>query len=83
MRLMKLLLLSIIALMLRAEGEVKEGFARSQHQYRSDACTAAKQQARARYAIVEMDPGCRCEKGDDRQWQCDVGFTYRTKKSSQ
>ena len=84
MRLMKLLLflLSIIALALWAEGEVKEGYERGIHEYQRDACISAKKEARQNYEIVTMDPGCRCEKSDDRQWQCDVGFTYRVEKNS-
>ena len=36
--------------------------------------------AKARYEIVEMAAGCRCERTDGREWQCDVGFTYTGKK---
>lgn len=81
MTLMKLLLLSIIALTLWAEGSVKEGYERGMHKYQRDSCMAAKQQARQNYEIITIDPGCKCEKSDDRLWQCDVGFTYREEKS--
>lgn len=59
------------------ETRVEEGFERGIERYQRDACDIARKNAKAKYAIVEMDAGCRCERGDDHNWHCDIGFTYR------
>ena len=74
---MKTLLLLFITILLSGETiVVHEGFERAIARYKSDACSAAKAQAREKYAIVKMEPGCRCERTDGREWQCDIEFTY-------
>ena len=77
---MKTLLLLITATFLLADTMPKEGFERAISGHKSDACEQAKAMAKARYEIVEMAAGCRCERTDGREWQCDVGFTYTGKK---
>ena len=64
------------ATMLRPFNGLERAIARD----KSSACDAAKAKARESYQIVTMDPDCRCERTDGREWQCDVGFTYLKKK---
>jgi hypothetical protein len=77
---MKILVLLTISVFALADAEPKQGYERAIDRYNNQACTKAKAQARERYEIIAMDPGCRCEHTDSREWQCDVGFTYTEKK---
>ena len=78
---MKILIPLTAALFAFADSsEPKQGYERAIDRYNNQACSKAKKQARERYEIIEMDPGCRCETTDSREWQCDVGFTYTEKK---
>jgi hypothetical protein len=78
---MKTLLFLIISTFLSAETiVVQEGLERAIARYKSDACSMAKAQARKKYEVVDMDPGCRCERTDAREWQCDIEFTYKRMK---
>ena len=81
MAFMRLTLLILLACSLWAgeteEITIKEGFERAQERYQRDSCDRARAQAKANYEIVELDGGCRCERTDDRLWQCDIGFTYK------
>lgn len=77
---MKPLLLLLTATLLLADTESQQGFERAIARYDNDACTQAKALARERYNIVDMNPGCRCERTDSHEWQCDVGFTYTSRK---
>lgn len=76
---MKLLLLLLAPLLLSA-AEPKKGFERAIMEYKQDACSAAKAQARAGYDLLHLDPGCFCEKTDDHLWLCDVRFTYTARR---
>jgi len=58
-------------------GTPAQSFERAISRYENDACEAAKAAAKARFEIVTMNPDCRCERTDSREWQCDIGFTYR------
>ena len=77
---MKTLLLLFTAVLALAEAEPKQGYERAIDRYNNQACSKAKAKARENYVIVDMNPGCRCETTDSREWQCDVGFTYTEKK---
>jgi hypothetical protein len=59
---------------------IYKGFERGIARYKADACDAAKSKARNNYQVVSMDPGCRCERTDAREWQCDINFAYTRKK---
>ncbi len=79
-----LLILTMAASIIASQpkkADIKEGFERAQERYERDACERARTQAKRNYEIVKIDVGCRCERTDDRLWQCDIGFTYRPKKS--
>ena len=69
-----------MVLNLWAGDQIQKSYERAIARYERDACDMAKQQARERYDVVEMDPGCRCEITDGREWLCDVGFTCRVKE---
>lgn len=80
---MKTLLLLITAALLWAESTPKQGYERVISRYEYDACDKVKTLVKERYEVVEMDAGCRCERTDSREWQCDIGFTYTQKKAAE
>lgn len=73
---MKRLLPLLIACAAFADTAPKQGFERLIDRYEYDACRKLKELVKSRYEIVDMDAGCRCERTDSREWQCDIGFTY-------
>ncbi|MEA3418068.1 MAG: hypothetical protein U9Q90_01620 [Campylobacterota bacterium] len=77
----KIVILLLITTGLLAENNTThEGFARVHAKYKSDACDIAKKKARETFEIIEMNPGCRCERTDGYEWMCDAVFTYTKEK---
>lgn len=72
----KLLCIPFLFLMLHAEQTPKEGLERASAPEQRDSCELAKKSARENYNLVELNVGCTCERGDNREWNCFVGFTY-------
>ena len=64
-----------------ADTPIKEGFERAIERYERDACEQARAAARSGYEIVEINPGCRCERTDGHMWQCDIKFTYTEREA--
>jgi hypothetical protein len=59
-----------------ADNLVKKGFERAIERYERDACDKARAAAKRGYEIVDINPGCHCERTDGHMWQCDIRFTY-------
>ncbi len=76
---MKQLLLITISTLIFAQDQLIEGLERGSAVHKKEACSIAKEEARKKYDVQDMNVGCNCEKSDSRLWMCFVKFKYLPK----
>lgn len=73
----KILLIQIILISsLMAEQGHERGIAKD----RSTACAIAEKAARESYNVFQMNAGCSCVETENKEWTCDILFSYMSKR---
>lgn len=47
-----------------------------------EACTTARKKAHEDYHIFQMNPRCACKKRENKEWMCEIYFSYLNKKNN-